>query len=98
MTKPSAPASKGYVVTKLNTFPYLEPDAASKRMNELRKQMVKQYSFYPHPSVPPTLSVPPAVDIDALLDALFRRIELDQAIHRSSLEAELRLHLKQPKG
>lgn len=47
---------------------------------------------------PPVNPTPkPSFDIDAILDSLFRRIEADQAIHRSSLEAELRLHLNQPK-
>lgn len=56
-------------------------------------------NFYPrdlckHPIDLPTTTTAPMLDLEALIEAIFRQIELDQAIHRSSLEAVLKLHLK----
>lgn len=44
--------------------------------------------------VTPSVNTIPDTSLDNLIEAIFRQIENDQAIHRSSLKAVLVLHLK----
>lgn len=70
-------------------------DGTPASYTEQLRERLRQMHALPELTLTPKTPSLPTVNIDVLIDDIFRRIEADQAIHRSSLEAVLRFHLKQ---